>query len=745
MNISPSIPKISFSKQRKSLRAKAVAIGMATACLAALGTGCSETIPMDGDDIAGTVRSVAGAEAGVWVIAETRDLATRFNKTVVTDAKGQYLLPDLPDAEYTVWVRGYGLVDSVAVEARPGQQLDLNAVLAPDAGAAAQYYPAHYWYSLLQPPASSEFPGTGEAGNGISPQLTTQQHWVDNMKENCLVCHQLGNKATRELPHRDKFDSSSEAWRDRIHRTGIGMMIYNFTLFGSKDGVNPALAMFADWSDRIAAGETPAEVPPRPTGVERNIVLTVRDWATAADGRPQFVHDEIATDKRDPRVNANGPVYGAAQFAGKSVWLDPNSHTEGEAKLRTNLTKNSEAASIGSGQTVSHVAPDSAQPHNPMMDQQGRVWNTTVNREENDQPAWCTDASTNEYARHFPMEKPIGRAAQLSVFDPKTGKIRLVDTCFGTHHLEFAFDEDNTLYLSGDIRAMGWVNTRIFDETGDSEAAVGWCPTILDTNGDGKLGEAVGHYDPVDPDKDKQILGFLYGLGANPADDSVWYAHYGQGPTSMHVPGGIFRMVKGDNPPATCNVEYYQPPVDAENGASAFNPRAVDLDTQGIAWVAFGSGHMGRFDRSKCTVFHGPTATGQQCEEGWTIFSIPAPKLRGVDTDINASWNYLMWVDQHNVLGLGKDVPIVPGTQSDSLIAFLPDEEKFVEIRVPYPMSSYFRGLDGRIDDPAAGWKGRALWTNYASWPMSHMEGSNGERQPSKLVKVQLRPSPLAK
>ncbi len=745
MKCATSIAKISISRHRKSSKAKAVTISVAAAFLAVFGAACSATIPMDGDDIAGSVRSARGAEAGVWVIAETLDLATRFNKTVVTDAEGRYLLPDLPDARYEVWVRGYGLVDSKPVEARPGQHLDLGAMVAPDARAAAQYYPANYWYALLQPPASSEFPGTGEEGNGISPQLESQQYWVDNMKENCLVCHQLGNKATRELPNRDKFETSSQAWADRIYRTGIGMMIYNFSLFGSKDGVNSSLAMFADWSDRIAAGEIPEAAPPRPTGLERNIVLTVRDWATAADGRPQFVHDEIATDKRDPRVNANGAVYGAAQFSGKSVWLDPDSHTTGEVKLRTNLDENSEAASLGSGQTASHIARDSAQPHNPMMDQRGRVWNTTVNREEDDQPAWCTDGSINKYANLFPMEKPIGRAAQLSVFDPETGEITLVDTCFGTHHLEFGFDTDNTLYLSGDIRAMGWVNTRVFDETGDSQAAVGWCPTILDTNGDGKIGEAVGHYDPVDPGKDKQILGFLYGLGANPTDDSVWYAHYGQGPTSMHVPGGIFRMEKGDDPPATCHVEYYQPPVDEENLASAFNPRAVDLDTKGIAWVAFGSGHLGRFDREKCTVLSGPTATGQHCEDGWSIFSIPAPKLRGVDSDINSSWNYLMWVDQHNVLGLGKDVPIVPGTQSDSLIAFLPDEEKFVEIRVPYPMSSYFRGLDGRIDDPLAGWKGRGLWTNYASWPMSHMEGANGERQPSKLVKVQLRPSPLAK
>lgn len=745
MKTATAMRKNPLSKCGRSFKAKAVAISIVAASFAIAGTGLCAEIPMDSDDIAGTVRSVNGAEAGVWVIAETTDLATRFTKTVVTDAEGAYLLPDLPNARYKVWVRGYGLVDSKPLEGKPGQGLDLEAVVAPDASTAAQYYPAHYWYSLLQPPAASEFPGTGEEGNGISPAFVNQQHWVDNMKENCLVCHQMGNKATRELPNRKKFDSSSEAWADRIYQKGIGMMTYNLSLFGSKDGVNLALKMFADWSDRIAAGEIPEEAPPRPAGIERNIVLTAWDWATAPDGRPQFVHDEIATDKRDPRVNANGPVYGAAQFSGKTVWLDPNTHAIGESKLPTKLSKDGKAASFGSGHVAAHVARDSAQPHNPMMDQRGRIWNTTINRPEDDQPAWCTDGSLNKHAKLFPIDKPIGRASQLSVYDPKTGEARLIDTCFGTHHLEFGFDEDNTLYLSGDIRVMGWVNTRVFDETGDSRAAVGWCPTIIDTNGDGKIGEAVGHYDPVDPSKDKHLLGFLYGLGVNPADDSVWYAHYGEGPTSMHVPGGIFRMEKGDDPPATCNVEYYQPPVDAENIASAFNPRAVDLDSKGIAWVAFGSGHLGRFDRKQCKVFNGPTATGQHCRDGWSIFGIPAPRMKGVESDINTSWNYLMWVDRHDVLGLGVDVPIMPGTQSDSLIAFLPDQEKFIEIRVPYPMSSYFRGLDGRIDDPSAGWKGRGLWTTYASWPMSHVEGADGERQPSRVVKVQLRPSPLAK
>ena len=100
---------------------------------------------------------------GVWVIAETLDLDTKFIKTVVTDDAGRYVLPDMPDATYDIWVRGYGLVDSTKVQSMPGQHLDLTAVVAPDAAAAAHYYPANYWYALLEPPPASDFPGTRAA------------------------------------------------------------------------------------------------------------------------------------------------------------------------------------------------------------------------------------------------------------------------------------------------------------------------------------------------------------------------------------------------------------------------------------------------------------------------------------------------------------------------------------------------------------------------------------------------------
>src|SRR5277367_2846397 len=104
---------------------------------------------IDSDDIGGFVRSASGPEAGVWVIAETTDLPTRYVKIVVTDDLGRYVLPQLPKAKYKLWVRGYGLVDSKPVEATPGNRQDLTAVVAPDAKAAAEIYPANYWYALI--------------------------------------------------------------------------------------------------------------------------------------------------------------------------------------------------------------------------------------------------------------------------------------------------------------------------------------------------------------------------------------------------------------------------------------------------------------------------------------------------------------------------------------------------------------------------------------------------------------------
>ena len=130
-------------------------------------------------DLGGVVTGPNGPEAGVWVIAETKDTPTRYAKIVVTDDQGRYVVPDLPKGKYSIWVRGYGLVDSPKVQSDPGKIVNLTAVKAPNAAAAAQYYPAIYWYSMLKMPDAAQF---GPKGIPVK-----QAEYINLMKNNGCV------------------------------------------------------------------------------------------------------------------------------------------------------------------------------------------------------------------------------------------------------------------------------------------------------------------------------------------------------------------------------------------------------------------------------------------------------------------------------------------------------------------------------------------------------------------------------
>src|SRR3954469_14525092 len=195
------------------------AVFLAVVCALAVGgtsarQGSTVAVAIDGDDIGGVVSGPKGPEAGVWVIAETTELPTRFVRIVVTDDGGRYLLPDLPKASYTVWVRGYGLIDSPKTTAHPGKALNLTAVPAPDPRAAAEIYPSGYWLSLLKVPEKSEFPG----GAGIGQNVKNQADWIRLIKSGgCTACHQLGTTGTRKLPKEfERYASSVLAWERRL-------------------------------------------------------------------------------------------------------------------------------------------------------------------------------------------------------------------------------------------------------------------------------------------------------------------------------------------------------------------------------------------------------------------------------------------------------------------------------------------------------------------------------------------------
>jgi hypothetical protein len=714
----------------KRLYCGMAALGLAVFLAATLGgvsapQGGGQAVQVDTDDIGGVVTSTKGPEAGVWVIAETTDLPTKFSMTVVTDDQGRYLLPDLPKANYSVWVRGYGLVDSRKVQSAPGRNLNLTAVIAPSAGEAAQYYPAGYWWSILKVPDKSEFPGTGPTGNGINPTMTSQAHWVRQLKSGgCTACHQLGNQATREIPEAlGTFASSVAAWERRIKSGQAGGQMDNgLNAFGRER----VLQSFADWTDRIAKGEIPKTAPARPQGVERNVVITQWDWADPK----VYLHDVVSTDRRNPTVNANGKLYGALELSADYLpVLDPVRHMSNQVPLtvrdpntpRTNA--NMPATSPYWNDEVIWTSRNNV--HNPMLDEKGRVWVTSAVR-PGANPDYCKEGSNHPSAKLFPIAN-AGR--HLAIYDPKTEKITHISTCFGTHHLMFAEDANNTLWTSGGGQVVGWLNTKMFDETGDEVRSQGWTALIMDTNGNGRRDDYVEPNQPLDPTKDKRIGGAFYSVAPAP-DGSVWGSMLG-------YPGAAIRLVPGSNPPETAIAEYYEPPVHL----GAYSPRGMDIDRDGVAWVALASGHLGKFDRRRCKVLNGPKATGQHCPEGWTLYTEPLPQMTGVSDPGSAEASYYTWVDQFDTFGLGRNVPINTGNASEGLLAL--KDGKWVTLRVPYPLGFYTKWLDGRIDDPNAGWKGKGLWATVSTRAPFHME--TGKGTPSKVLKFQLRPDPLAR
>jgi hypothetical protein len=686
-----------------------------------------DAIPMDSDDIGGVVTGPKGPEWGVWVIAETSDLPTRFVKIVVTDDRGRYLLPDLPKAKYSIWVRGYGLIDSPKVQAAPGKAVNLTAVVAPDPRAAAEYYPAGYWFSLIKVPDKSEFPGTGPSGNGISPNMRSQAEWLRNLKSGgCWACHQLGNKGTREFPRGlPPFESSTAAW---AHRIQVGQAGGNMLAGLNQLGRERALAMFADWTDRISAGELPP-VPPRPQGLERNVVITQWDWTDPK----AYLHDEVSTDRRNPTLNANGLIYGALELSADYLpVLDPVRHTATQVKLTVRdpntppTPTNMLQPSPYWGDEVIWTSKNNV--HNPMFDEKGRVWITSAVRPP-ENPDYCKDSS-HPSAKLFPIERS---SRHLAVYDPKTRKLTHISTCFGTHHLMFAEDANHTLWTSGGGQVVGWLNRKMFDETGDEVKSQGWTALIIDTNGNGKRDTYVEPNQPLDPKKDKRFGGAFYAVAPAP-DGSIWGSVLG-------FPGAVVRLNPGTNPPETALAEVYEPPF-MDPKTPGFSPRGGDIDRNSVYWSALASGHLASFDRRKCKgPLNGPKATGQHCPEGWTLYPEPLPQLKGVTDPGTAEGSYYTWVDQFDTFGLGRNIPINTGNASEGLLVL--KDGKWIVLRVPYPLGFYTKWVDGRIDDPKGGWKGRGLWATVSTRAPFHMEGGKGTA--SKVLHFQMRPDPLAR
>src|SRR5262249_35950590 len=597
--------------------------------------------------------------------------------------------------------------------------LNLTATPAPNTKAAAEYYPPIHWFAMLKVPAKTDFP-LGRVQN--------QQSWLHTLKTGgCNACHALGTPWTRTVPKQftSEFPTMTDAWTRRIQSGGAQLQTARD--IGSLEPAR-AIELFADWTDRIAKGELPSTKPNRPTGIERNVVVTQWDWGRTT----AYLHDAVATDRRNPKLNANGKLYGSPENSTDFVpIIDPVTNTASEVKHpvrdpKTPSTKNNLfAPSAVWGDKP--IWDSQAIMHNPMMDGKGRIWFTARDRPARN-PDYCKQGSEMPAAKACALDAS-GR--QVPMYDPASGKFALISTCFTTHHLNFAPDANDTLWLSGGIGGpgvIGWVNTKLYEQTGDEVKAQGWTPFIVDTNGNGKRDAYVEPNQPTDPAKDKRILVTTYAVAVSPSDGAVWG-------TEVAYPGRIVRLMPGSDPVHTALAEVYQPPL------PGFGPRGGDVDSKGVYWVSLSSGHLGAFDRRKCKVLNGPqAATGTHCPEGWTLYPLPGPQLQNVADSGSAEASYYTWIDRDNISGFGKDTPIAMGNLNSGLLALV--NGKFVKLTVPYPMGFFAKNADGRIDDANAGWKGRALWSTYGQRTMFHLEG--GKDNKPIAVKLQLRPDPLA-
>ena len=684
---------------------------------------------IDNDDIGGVVTSANGPEAGVWVIAETtrpagalhQDRGHRRSRPLrgARSAEGE-----LQRVGARLWAGRRR-----RSKAAPGKKLNLTAMLAPNEAAAAQYYPAIYWYSMLKIPAASEFGGKGDIPAEHDPERVAQRDEEQRLRRLPSARPALDAHDSRDCRTLGKFATSADAWLRRVQSGQAGASMIGQLV---RHSAPPPFRYFGDWTDRIAKGELPHAKPPRPQGVERNIVVTSWDWM---DDK-HYLHDLIATDRRNPTVNANGPLYGSPEYSTDIMpILDPvkNIATRSGAGARSEHAAEPRAGHAASDKPM-QPSPywgergdlgHAVNNHNSMFDAKGRVWLAAAVRGAG-QPGVLQGG----------LRSSVGQSCSRWSGRPPARDVR---------------SEDAEIHVRRHLlrHAPSAVRLRRQRHAVDQRRrAGGRLAQHEDVRRDRRRGEVAGldaahprHQrqrqarrvrraeQPVDPTKDKRIVAGFYAVMPSPVDGSIWGS----------VPGNPGRGRAG-----RARVESVRRPR-WPRSTTCRCPASACAAATSTARASCGCRWRAATSAASTAQVQGSAerAEGDRRSLPRGLDVLPVSRVR--DSKASATTapksSYYTWVDQHNTFGLGEDVPMSTGNLNDGLIAL--KDGKMIVLRVPYPLGFYAKGFDGRIDDPNAGWKGRGLWAANGDRTPWLIEGGKGTKP--LAAHFQLRPDPLAK
>ena len=517
----------------------------------------------------------------------------------------------------------------------------------------------------------------------------------------CYGCHALGNKATRTIPAMFSDMKPEEAWARRL-LSGQAMTSMATSMAASTRRARSS-------SSRIGpTASPPASCRPRRRGrrgasatsssrsgtspIRSTICTTLRYRQAQADGqrqRPDLRRAENSTDIM--------PV------------LDPVKHKASHSSCRCAIrrpdcprTMRVAVSLLGRrddlGQPDQHAQPDvrSAGP--------GLV---TSRVGPPDNPDFCKKGSDHPSAKVFPL---VRSTRHVSMLDPKTGKITLIRTCFRTHHLIFAEDANDTLWLAraDRERRVGLARHQEIRRDRRRSEVSGLDADLIDTNGNGKRDGWVEPNQPVDPPKISGSRARLSHRRQPARRDDL-----GFDPT---FPGYFVRVDPGANPSETALAEIYEPP------APGYGPRGLDVDRNGSPGVPLSSSHMGRFDRSKCKVLRRagnrdrPALPG-----GLDALSVPRSQIQRRARHRQRGGELLHLGRPIRHFRLGRNVLGPPATPT-----IAPRVARTINGSPSRPVSAGLlpKWIDGRVDDPNAGWKGRA-----SGRPTAPAHRSSGNRQ----------------